>query len=122
MLRADADTGGAAVPADQPLVLQPWVADDDDLEAELVALRDEVASANAEVERLREHVRVLESWLEAASRQRQVEYVQSQRLALMRAVERDRRFLFVFSLPVALLILYCAGLVVLVWLLLEGRL
>ena len=115
MLRADGESGGE-------LVLQPWTPDDDDLEAELAALRTEAESATAEVERLRERVRVLESWLEAASRQRSVEYVQSQRLALMRAVERDRRFLFVLSLPVVLLVLYCAGLAVLVWLLLEGRL
>jgi hypothetical protein len=90
--------------------------------AEVLAARAEMAAAVAEVERLRERVRILESWLEAAAQRRKVEYVQAQRLAMMKAVERDQRFTFVLSLPLVLLILYCAALIGLVWLLAEGRL
>jgi hypothetical protein len=90
--------------------------------AEVLAARAEAAAATAEVERLRERVRVLESWLEAAAQRRKVEYVQAQRLAMMKAVERDQRFTFVLSLPLVLLIVYCAALIGLVWLLAEGRL
>jgi len=89
--------------------------------AEVLAARVQVAAAAAEVERLRERVRVLESWLEAAAQRRKVEYVQAQRLAMMKAVERDQRFGFVLSLPLLLLVLYCATLIGLVWLLAEGR-
>jgi hypothetical protein len=89
--------------------------------SEVLAARAELAAAVAEVERLRERVRVLESWLEAAAQRRKVEYVQAQRLAMMKAVERDQRFGFVLSLPLLLLVLYCATLIVLVWLLAEGR-
>jgi hypothetical protein len=89
--------------------------------AELLTARAEAAAATAEVERLRERVHVLESWLEAAAQRRKVEYVQAQRLAMMKAVERDQRFTFVLSLPLVLLVLYCAALIGLVWLLAEGR-
>jgi hypothetical protein len=98
-----------AEPVDAPVV------------AEVLAARAQVAAARAEAERLRERVRVLESWVAAAAQGRKVEYVQAQRLAMMKAVERDERFTFVLSLPLALLVLYCGALVVLVWLLLDGR-
>ena len=114
----------------------PWTHDLDDVDlaplyvderereaaiAEVLALRAEAAAAAAEAERLRQRVRELESWLQAATRQRSVEYLQAQRLAMMKAVERDQRFAFVLSLPVILLVLYCLGLVALAVLLLEGR-
>jgi hypothetical protein len=89
--------------------------------ADLLAARAQAVAATAEAERLRERVRVLESWVEAAARGRRLEYVQAQRLAMMKAVERDERFTFVLSLPLVLLALYCGALAVLVWLLLEGR-
>ena len=89
--------------------------------AEVLAARAEVAAAAAEAERLRERVRILESWLEAAAQRRKVEYVQAQRLAMMKALERDERFTFVLSLPLVLLFVYCAVLIGLVWLLAEGR-
>jgi hypothetical protein len=89
--------------------------------AELLAVRAQAAAATAEAERLRERVRVLESWLEAAAQRRKVEYVQAQRLAMMKAVERDQRVTFVLSLPLVLLALYCAMLIALVWLLAKGR-
>jgi hypothetical protein len=89
--------------------------------AELAAARAEAAAAVAETEELRERVRILESWLEAAAQRRHVDYVQAQRLAMMKAVERDERFAFVLSLPLVLLVLYCAALVAVVWLLVEGR-
>jgi hypothetical protein len=89
--------------------------------AEVVALRAEAAAAVAEAERLRERIHELESWLEAATRQRRVEYVQAQRLAMMKAVERDQRVAFVLSLPLVLLVLYCLGLAALAVLLLEGH-
>jgi hypothetical protein len=101
---------GVAEPADEPVV------------ADLLAARAQAAAAIAETERLRERVHVLESWLEAAAERRKVEYVQAQRLAMMKAVERDERFRFVLSLPLFLIVLYCATLGVLVWFLLEGRL
>jgi hypothetical protein len=89
--------------------------------AELLALHAQAATATAEAERLRERVRVLESWLEAAAQRRNVEYVQAQRLAMMKAVERDQRVTFVLSLPLVLLALYFATLIALVWLLAKGR-
>ncbi|HEX7312049.1 MAG TPA: hypothetical protein VF232_12820 [Gaiellaceae bacterium] len=89
--------------------------------AEVLAARAQAAAATAEAERLRERVRVLESWLEAAAQRRKVEYVQAQRLAMMKAVERDQRVTFVLSLPLVLLVLYCATLIALVWLLAMGR-
>jgi hypothetical protein len=90
--------------------------------AELLAVRAQAVAAAAEAEQLRERVRVLESWLEAAAERRRVEYIQAQRLAMMKAVERDQRVTFVLSLPFVLLVLYCAALVALAWLLAEGRL
>jgi len=107
------------------LDLAPLYVDDREREAaiaEVVALRAEAAAAVAEAERLRERIHELESWLEAATRHRRVEYVQAQRLAMMKAVERDQRVAFVLSLPLVLLVLYCLGLVALAVLLLEGRL
>jgi hypothetical protein len=89
--------------------------------AELLLVRAQAAATTAEAERLRERVRVLESWLEAAAQRRKVEYVQAQRLAMMKAVERDQRVTFVLSLPLVLLVLYCAMLIALVWLLATGR-
>jgi hypothetical protein len=101
---------GVAEQADEPVL------------ADLLAARAQAAAATAEAERLRERVHVLESWLEAAAKRRKVEYVQAQRLAMMKAVDRDERFTFVLSLPLFLVVLYCAALAVLVWFLLEGRL
>jgi hypothetical protein len=89
--------------------------------AESVVPRVEALAAEAEIERLRERIVVLESWLAAAARRRSVEYVQAQRLAMMKAVERDQRFGFVLSLPLVLLLLYCAALAGLAWLLAVGR-
>jgi hypothetical protein len=74
-----------------------------------------------EIERLRERVRTLETWLEAAARRRKVEYMQAQRLAMLKALEHDQRRRFVLSLPVALLLAYCAALIALAWLLAGGR-
>lgn len=84
-------------------------------------LEEELARARAEVERLRERVATLESWLDVAARRRRVEYVQAQRLALLRALERDDRFRFVLTLPTALTLLYAVVLAVLVLLLVRGR-
>jgi len=87
---------------------------------ELLAARAQAAAATAEVEQLRERVRILESWLEAAAQGRQVEYIQAQRLAMMKAVERDQRVTFVLSLPLVLLGVYCGTLIALIWLLAKG--
>lgn len=134
MLAEPSEVGGAELaPTEQPRVPMT-LANEVDVEhvilaepvgtgsaAELAALRAEAAAAVAEVERLRERVGVLESWLQVAAERRKVEYVQAQRLAMMKAVERDERFTFVLSLPLVLLALYCVALIALVWLLFEGR-
>jgi hypothetical protein len=91
------------------------------LHDELAAARAETAAATAEVERLRERVRILESWLAAAAQGRNVEYMQAQRLALKRALDRDERYTFVLSLPLVLLLCYSAALGVVIWLLLADR-
>jgi hypothetical protein len=91
------------------------------LHDELAAARAESAAATAEVERLRERVRILESWLAAAAQRRSVEYMQAQRLALKRALDRDERYTFVLSLPLVLLLCYSAALGVVIWLLLADR-
>ena len=85
------------------------------------SLEEELALATAEAERLRERVATLETWLEVAARRRRVEYIQAQRLAMLRALERDDRFRFVLSLPIALTALYAVLLGVVVFVLLEGR-
>jgi hypothetical protein len=88
---------------------------------ELAASLAAAAAAAAEVAKLRERVRELESWLEIAAEWRRVEYTQARRLALMRATQRDARYSFVLSLPLLLLVLYGAGLVLLVSWLLTGH-
>jgi hypothetical protein len=84
-------------------------------------LEEELAVATAEVEHLRERVATLETWLDVAARRRRVEYVQAQRLAMLKALERDDRFRFVLTLPVAVTLLYAALLGVVVFVVLGGR-
>jgi len=128
------EVGGAELVAPEPPPAPAALASDLDVQhvlvaervgtafaAELAAARNEAAAAAAEAEGLRERVRILETWLEAAAERRKVEYVQAQRLAMMKAVERDERVSFVLSLPLVLLLLYCGALIALLWLLLEGR-
>jgi hypothetical protein len=66
-------------------------------------------------------VATLETWLDVAARRRRVEYVQAQRLAMLRALERDDRLRFVLTLPTALTLLYAVGIAVLVFLLVRGH-
>jgi hypothetical protein len=73
-----------------------------------------------EIECLRQRVAVLESWVDASSTARKVEFIQSQRLRLMKAAERDWRWSFVVSLPLVLAAVYCLGVGVLIWFLLGG--
>ena len=100
----------------------PAEADDVDPWDELEAARARAEEALAAIARLQARVASLESWLEAAVAERRVEHLQAQRLLLMKAAQRDRRWGFVLSLPVVLCVLYAAGVVVLVWALLLGRL
>jgi hypothetical protein len=81
----------------------------------------ELDEQEAELERLRGRVATLETWLEVAARRRRVEYMQAQRLAMLKALERDDRFRFVLTLPVALTFLYAVLLGVVVFALLGGR-
>jgi hypothetical protein len=82
---------------------------------------DDLDERDVELERLRERVATLETWLEVAARRRCVEYMQAQRLAMLNALERDDRYRFVLRLPVALSLLYAAVLGVVVFALLGGR-
>jgi hypothetical protein len=84
-------------------------------------LEEKLALAAAEVEHLRERVATLETWLDVAARRRRVEYVQAQRLAMLKALERDDRFRFVLTLPLAVTLLYAGVLGVVVFVLLGGR-
>jgi len=84
-------------------------------------LEEQLALATAEIEHLRERVATLETWLDVAARRRRVEYVQAQRLAMLKALERDDRFRFVLTLPVAVTLLYAGLLGVVVFVLLGGR-
>jgi hypothetical protein len=88
----------------------------------LAAAAEREAKATEEIARLRERVRVLESWLEPAAEARSVEHIQKQRLALMQALQRDRRYAFVASLPFVLALLYVVVVGFVVWLVLAGRL
>lgn len=117
-------------PADPPelvdaLALRPATpAEGEDVDPweELAAARAREEEALATIAHLRARVAALESWLEAAAAEQRVEHLQAQRLLLMKAAQRDRRWGFVLSLPILLGALYVAGVVVLLWALLLGRL
>jgi hypothetical protein len=102
----------AAVEADTGV--DPWE------ELEEAQAREEKALAT--IEQLRRRVAALESWLDAGAADRRIEHLQLQRLLLMKAAERDGRWWFVLSLPLALCVLYAMGVVILIWALLSGRL
>lgn len=102
--------GSATAEAD----VDPW--------EELEAARVREEKALTTIERLRSRIAALESWVDAAAAGRRVEYIQAQRLLLMKAAERDQRWSFVFFLPLALGAVYGVGVVILAWAFLEGRL
>jgi len=95
-------------------VVDPW--------EELEAAQEREQEAHAEVDRLRARIAALESWLAAGAADRRIEHLQAQRLLLMQAVRRDRRWRFIRSLPFALSAIYVAGVALLVCALLLGRL
>ena len=95
-------------------VVDPW--------EELEAAQEREQEAHAEVDRLRARIAALESWLAAGAADRRIEHLQAQRLLLMQAVRRDRRWRFILSLPFALSAIYVAGVAILVCALLLGRL
>jgi hypothetical protein len=95
-------------------VVDPW--------EELEAAQQREQDAHAEAARLRARIGALESWLAAGAADRRIEHLQTQRLLLIQAARSDRRWRFVLSLPLALTAIYVAGVAVLVWALLLGRL
>jgi hypothetical protein len=95
-------------------VLDPW--------EELAAARAREADARAMIVRLEARIASLESWLDADAGTRRIEHLQTQRLLLLQAARRDRRWWFVLSLPIVLCVLYVAGVAVLVLALVLGRL
>lgn len=98
----------------EPEVVDPW--------EELEAAQQREQDAHAEAARLRARITALESWLAAGAADRRIEHLQAQRLLLIQAARSDRRWRFVLSLPFALSAIYVAGVAVLVWALLLGRL
>ena len=96
----------------EPEVIDPGAELDEALRREQEAL--------GEIERLRARLTALESWLEAGAAERRVEHLQAQRLLLLQAARRDRRWGFVLSVPTVLAGLYLSGVVVLVTALLLG--
>jgi hypothetical protein len=102
-----------------PTAVEPEVVDPGE---ELEETRRREQAALAEIERLRARVAAVESWLEAGAAERRMEHLQAQRLLLLHAARRDRRWGFVLSVPTALAVLYVFGVVVLVTALLLGRL
>jgi hypothetical protein len=101
-----------------PTAVEPEIVDPAD---ELEETRRREQAALAEIERLRARVAALESWLEAGAAERRMEHLQAQRLLLLQAARRDRRWGFVLSVPMVLAGLYLFGVVVLVTALLLGR-
>jgi hypothetical protein len=95
-------------------VVDPW--------EELEAAQQREQDAHAEAARLRARIVALESWLAAGAADRRIEHLQAQRLLLIQAARSDRRWRFVLSLPLALSAIYVAGVAVLIWALLLGRL
>jgi hypothetical protein len=98
----------------EPEVVDPW--------EELEAAQQREQHAHEEAARLRARITALESWLAAGAADRRIEHLQAQRLLLIQAARSDRRWRFVLSLPFALSAIYVAGVAVLVWALLLGRL
>lgn len=98
----------------EPEVVDPW--------EELEAAQQREQEAHAELARLRARIAALESWLAAGAADRRIEHLQAQRLLLMQAARRDRRWRFILSLPFALSAIYVAGVALLVCALLLGRL
>ena len=111
----------ASEPQSTPL-WEWWDSEEIDPPGELGASAERVAEAEAEIQRLQQQVEALESWLAAGAEARAVEYIQAQRFALMKALERESRHSFVLSLPLLLVLVYCTGLSVFVWWLLKGPL
>ena len=110
--------------APQPTRRKEWRDSEEvDVPPELGASAEQrAAKAEAEIRRLQEQVDALQSWLAAGAETRTVEYIQAQRFALMKALERESRRSFVLSLPLLLVLVYCTGLGVFVWWLLKGPL
>jgi hypothetical protein len=102
-----------------PTAVEPEVVDPGE---ELEETRRREQAALAEIERLRARVSAVESWLAAGAAERRMEHLQAQRLLLLQAARRDRRWGFVLSVPVVLAVLYLFGVVVLVTALLLGHL
>jgi hypothetical protein len=103
----------------QPMPVEP---EDVDPWEELEAAQQREQEANAELARLRARIAALESWLAAGAADRRIEHLQAQRLLLMQAARRDRRWRFILSLPFALSAIYVAGVALFVCAVLLGRL
>jgi hypothetical protein len=118
-LRDDAPELSDALAIRHPIPLEPEVVDPWE---ELEAAQQREHHAREEAARLRARITALESWLAAGAADRRIEHLQAQRLLLIQAARSDRRWRFVLSLPIALSAIYVAGVAVLVWALLLGRL